>query len=61
MKRIMLQAQLKHIDFPDEAIETLDKELAERKKNDVTFHESLELLDGIITGFLHAVVLNVQR
>jgi len=46
-QRMMLQAQLKHIDFLDEAIETLDKELAERKKDDATFHESLELLDGI--------------
>ena len=46
-QRMMLQAQLNHIDFLDEAIETLDKELAERKKDDATFHESLELLDGI--------------
>ena len=46
-QRMMLQAQLKHIDFLDEAIETLDKELAERKKDDATFHESLERLDGI--------------
>ncbi|MEI7425212.1 MAG: IS110 family transposase [Candidatus Staskawiczbacteria bacterium] len=46
-QRMMLQVQLKHIDFLDESIENLDKELAERKKDDTTFHESLDLLDGI--------------
>ena len=44
---MMLRMQLKHIDFLDEEIKHLDEELNQRKKDDSTFHESLELLDGI--------------
>lgn len=46
-QRMMLRMQLKHIDFLDEEIKHLDEELNQRKKDDSTFHESLELLDGI--------------
>lgn len=46
-QRMMLRMQLKHIDFLDEEIKHLDEELHQRKKDDSTFHESLELLDGI--------------
>jgi transposase len=46
-QRMMLKMQLGHIDFLDKEIEKIDEELANRTKDDPSFHEALELLDGI--------------